>query len=121
MAAQYASADLVICRAGATTVAEITALGKASVLIPYPYAADDHQTWNARRLVAAGAAEMIAEEQLSGAFLSERIRFFASHPAAVSRLAMQAAQLGKPDAAQRIVDECCRLLGRRVGRKTAGR
>lgn len=121
MAAQYGSADLVICRAGATTVAEITALGKASVLIPYPYAADDHQTWNARRLVAAGAAEMIAEEQLSGAFLSERIRFFAFHPAAVSRLAMQSAQLGKPDAAQRIVDECCRLLGRRVGRKTAGR
>jgi UDP-N-acetylglucosamine--N-acetylmuramyl-(pentapeptide) pyrophosphoryl-undecaprenol N-acetylglucosamine transferase len=120
MAAQYASADLVICRAGATTVAEITALGKASVLIPYPYAADDHQTWNARRLVAAGAAEMIAEEQLSGAFLSERLGFFASHPAAVSQLAMQAARLGKPDAARRIVDECCRLLGRRVGRKTAG-
>jgi UDP-N-acetylglucosamine--N-acetylmuramyl-(pentapeptide) pyrophosphoryl-undecaprenol N-acetylglucosamine transferase len=120
MAAQYASADLVICRAGATTVAEITALGKASVLIPYPYAADDHQTWNARRLVAAGAAEMVAEEQLSGAFLSDRIGFFASHPAAVSRLAMQAAQLGKPDAAQRIVDECCRLLGRRLGRRTAG-
>jgi len=66
MAAQYRPADLVICRAGATTVAEVTALGKAAVFIPYPHAADDHQRRNARHVVDAGAAEMIDEGQLSG-------------------------------------------------------
>jgi len=123
MAAQYGQADLVICRAGATTVAEVTALGKAAVFIPYPHAADDHQRRNARHLVDAGAAEMIDEGQLSGRLLSERILFFASHPEALARLEQQAAHLGKPDAAPRIVDECCRLMeqrttGRRVNRLT---
>jgi UDP-N-acetylglucosamine--N-acetylmuramyl-(pentapeptide) pyrophosphoryl-undecaprenol N-acetylglucosamine transferase len=121
MAAQYRQADLVICRAGATTVAEITALGKAAVLIPYPHAADDHQQRNARHLVEAGAAEMIAEPELSGARLSERILFFASHPEALSRLEQRAVQLGKPEASRRIVDECCRLANRRAGRKTEDR
>ena len=121
MAAQYRPADLVICRAGATTVAEVTALGKAAVFIPYPHAADDHQRRNARHVVDAGAAEMIDEGQLSGRLLSARILFFASHPEALARLEQQAAQLGKPDAAQRIVDECCRLMEQRsTGRRVNG-
>ncbi len=114
MAAQYLQADLVVCRAGATTVAEITALGKAAVFIPFPYAADDHQRLNARQMVAAGAAEMIAEQELNGERLAARIDFYASHPEVVAGLAAQAARLGKPDAARRIVDACYRLAAARA-------
>ena len=109
MADQYLQADLVVCRAGATTVAEITALGKAAVFVPFPYAADDHQRLNARQMVDAGAAEMIDEQELSGERLAGRIGFYASHPEVVASVAEQAARLGKPDAARHIVDECYRL------------
>jgi len=119
MATQYARAHLVICRAGATTVAEITALGKAAVLIPYPHAADDHQQRNARRLVAAGAAEMIDEQELNGERLAARIAFYAFHPEVWTDLARQAARLGKPDAARRIVDECYRLVAARTAGQRA--
>jgi UDP-N-acetylglucosamine--N-acetylmuramyl-(pentapeptide) pyrophosphoryl-undecaprenol N-acetylglucosamine transferase len=121
MATQYEQAHLVICRAGATTVAEITALGKAAVLIPYPHAADDHQHRNARRLADAGAAELIDERQLSGARLSERIRFFASRPEVLNRMENHAARLGQPDAARRIVDECFRLVAVRTSGQRANR
>ena len=114
MAVQYGQADLVICRAGATTVAEITALGKAAVLIPYPHAADDHQHRNARRLVDTGAAEMIDEQELNGELLAARLGRYASHPEVLADLARQAARLGKPDAARRIVDECWRLVAART-------
>ena len=114
MATQYEQAHLVICRAGATTVAEITALGKAAVLIPYPHAADGHQHLNARRLADAGAAELIDERELSGARLSERIRFFASRPEDRKRMELNSARLGKPEAARRIVDECIRMVDERT-------
>src|SRR5260370_40893946 len=65
MAAAYAEADLVLCRAGATTVAEIAAAGVASVLIPYPHAVDDHQTANARFLADAGATVLVPQSELS--------------------------------------------------------
>jgi len=120
MAAQYGRADLVICRAGATTVAEITALGKAAIFIPFPHAADDHQRLNAQCLVAAGAAEMIAEAELSGAMLAERVTFFASRPEALRGLAEKSAQLGKPEAARRIVDDCIELIARRTGQRANG-
>jgi len=120
MAAQYGRADLVICRAGATTVAEITAFGKAAIFIPFPHAADDHQALNARCLVATGAAEMIAEAELSGGLLAERIAFFASHPEALRGLAENSARFGKPDAARRIVDDCVELIARRTGQRAKG-
>jgi len=120
MAVHYGRADLVICRAGATTVAEITALGKAAIFIPFPHAADDHQRLNAQCLVAAGAAEMIAEAELSGAMLAERVTFFASRPEALRGLAEKSAQLGKPEAARRIVDDCIELIARRTGRRANG-
>jgi UDP-N-acetylglucosamine--N-acetylmuramyl-(pentapeptide) pyrophosphoryl-undecaprenol N-acetylglucosamine transferase len=120
MHVQYRQADLAICRAGATTVAEITALGKPAVYIPFPFAADDHQRLNAQRMVEAGAAEMIAEEQLSAEWLSERIGFYAAHPEALARLAKRAMHLGKPDAARRIVDECYRLVEHPVTGPTTG-
>jgi len=121
MDVQYRQADLAICRAGATTVAEITALGKPAMYIPFPFAADDHQRLNAQRMVEAGAAEMIPEEQLSAGRLGERIGFYAAHPEVLARLAERAARLGKPDAAQRIVDECCRLIAGRTPGQPADR
>jgi len=114
MADRYRAADLVVCRAGASTVAEITAIGKAALYVPFPFAADDHQRLNAEQMVAAGAAESIAEARLTGELLAERILYYAARPELVGRMEAESARLGKPDAAARIVDECCRLVeGRR--------
>ncbi|HSO66240.1 MAG TPA: glycosyltransferase, partial [Desulfatirhabdiaceae bacterium] len=110
MAVQYGRADLMICRAGATTIAEITAIGKAAIFIPFPHAADNHQFFNAMTLVKHGAAEIIPEAQLNGKCLAERIRFMAEHPNAVRKMADQARKLGKPNAAVDLVDDCYRLL-----------
>ena len=110
MATRFQDADLIICRAGATTVAEITALGKAAIFIPYPHAADNHQMLNARDLETAGAAEMISEQDLSGAGLGERIDFYASNPDQLRRMEKTAKEMGKPQAAKTIVDECLKIL-----------
>ncbi|MGD1969508.1 MAG: undecaprenyldiphospho-muramoylpentapeptide beta-N-acetylglucosaminyltransferase [Desulfobacterales bacterium] len=106
----YRKSDLLICRAGATTVAEITALGKAVIFIPFPHAADDHQVLNAGSLSDHGAAETIIEKDLSGQLLSERIAFYAAHEKVLNDMAARARRFGKPDAAQNIVDDCYRLL-----------
>ncbi|MFN3481372.1 MAG: UDP-N-acetylglucosamine--N-acetylmuramyl-(pentapeptide) pyrophosphoryl-undecaprenol N-acetylglucosamine transferase, partial [Thermodesulfovibrionales bacterium] len=74
MAEAYAVSDLVISRAGATTLSEITAIGRPAILIPYPFAASGHQEENARKLSAAGAAKMILDDDLSGGVLSEEIK-----------------------------------------------
>ncbi len=110
MAEIYSRTDLLICRAGATTVAEITALGKAVIFIPFPYAADDHQVFNARSLTEKGAAEMIYEKDLNGKILSEKIAYYAAHPAALNDMAARARRFGRPDAAKLIVDDCYRLI-----------
>ncbi len=110
MARQYSTADLVICRAGATTVAEVTSLGKGVIFIPFPHAADNHQVLNARTLADTGAAEMILDKDLSGKSLVKRIEYYASNPEALNRMASRAANLGKPDAARVIVDDCYRLV-----------
>ena len=106
----YSRADLLICRAGATTVAEITALGKAVIFIPFPYAADDHQVLNAGSLSDHGAAEMIIEKDLSGQILSERIAFYTAHEEVLNDMFARVRRFGKPDAAKNIVDDCYRLL-----------
>ncbi len=109
MAGAYARADLIICRAGATTVAELTAFGKAAILVPYPYAIYDHQRGNAEALQARGAAEMILDQDLTGALLAGRIRsYFADRPR-IEKMAAAARALGRPDAAAKIVDECYAL------------
>lgn len=110
MAALYRKADLVIGRAGATTVAELTATGKAVIFIPYPFAADDHQVLNAQTLTEAGAAEMILQNDLTGKVLSERIIYYATHPETLERVASRAKALGKPGAANTIVEDCYRLV-----------
>jgi UDP-N-acetylglucosamine--N-acetylmuramyl-(pentapeptide) pyrophosphoryl-undecaprenol N-acetylglucosamine transferase len=117
MAELYNRADLLICRAGATTVAEITALGKAVIFVPFPYAADNHQVLNAGALAEDGAAEMIIEKDLSGQILSEKIAYYATHKEALNGMAAKARRFGNPDAAKHIVDDCYRLLEGR-GRRT---
>ena len=112
MAEQYGRADLIVCRAGATTVAEVTALGKTAIFIPFPYAADNHQVLNAGSLVDEGAAEILIEKDLNGRILSEKIRYYADHPAELEMMASKAKELGKPNAAGHIVDDCYRLLAR---------
>jgi UDP-N-acetylglucosamine--N-acetylmuramyl-(pentapeptide) pyrophosphoryl-undecaprenol N-acetylglucosamine transferase len=107
---RYKDADLIICRAGATTVAEITAMGKGVIFIPFPYAADNHQVLNAMSLEKSGAAELILEKDLGGKVLAERINFYASHREALHQMALRAKELGRPDAAADIVDDCYRLV-----------
>jgi UDP-N-acetylglucosamine--N-acetylmuramyl-(pentapeptide) pyrophosphoryl-undecaprenol N-acetylglucosamine transferase len=109
MASAYRAADLVLCRAGATSLAEITALGKASVLIPFPFAANDHQTKNAAVALKAGAAEMIAEKDLSGQELAVIIRRLYNHPELIMDMEARAASLGNHRAAATIVDACLAL------------
>ena len=112
MAELYSRSDLLICRAGATTVAEITALGKAVIFIPFPYAADNHQVLNAGTLAEDGAAEMIIEKDLSGQILSKKIVYYAAHRETLNDMAAKARRFGNPDAAKNIVDDCYRLLAR---------
>ena len=110
MAPLYKQADLIVCRAGATTVAEITAMGKAVIFIPFPFATDDHQALNAGTLVREDAAEMILQKDLSAKVLSQKIDYYAAHPQALEAMAARAGQLGHPDAAKAIVDDCYRII-----------
>ncbi len=110
MAKQYQAADMIICRAGATTVAEITAIGKAAVFVPFPYATDDHQTENARALVDFGAAEMIQEDELSGTKLADLIEGYKENRVLLRDMAAKAKVLGRPLAAQTVVDGLYTML-----------
>lgn len=109
MSAAYARSDLVVCRAGATTLAELTICKKASILIPFPFAADNHQESNARTLVEAGAAKMILEPELTGARLAEEIVALAGDPERRYAMERAAGRLGRPEAAREIADFCTRL------------
>jgi len=115
MAELYSRADLLICRAGATTVAEITALGKAVIFIPFPHAADNHQVLNAGMLTDEGAAEVIEEKDLDAEILSRKISYYATHREALKDMAARARQFGNPQAAGSIVDDCYRLLDKATG------
>lgn len=109
MASRYAEADLVICRAGAVTIAELSAGGMASVLVPFPHAVDDHQTANARFLADRGAAILIQQRDLSPQKLAELIRTL--DRAKLVEMARKARAVGKPDAA-RVVAQRCMALAR---------
>jgi UDP-N-acetylglucosamine--N-acetylmuramyl-(pentapeptide) pyrophosphoryl-undecaprenol N-acetylglucosamine transferase len=113
MASRYQQADLVVCRAGATTVAELTVLGKAALLIPYPFAADNHQEHNARILVDRGAAQMLLERDLSGAALARCLDQLMGAPEQLAAMADRSKRLGKPGAARTIVDACYQLVSDR--------
>lgn len=105
MAAAYAWADLVICRAGALTLAELAAAGAPAILVPYPHAVDDHQTKNAETMVAAGAARLVAE----GPDFIKRLGSACAQMSdreTLARMGAAARTLAKPDAAARIADAC---------------
>ncbi|MDD5559451.1 undecaprenyldiphospho-muramoylpentapeptide beta-N-acetylglucosaminyltransferase [Candidatus Methylomirabilis sp.] len=104
MAVAYAAADLCLCRAGAGTVAELCALGKPSVLVPFPFAANDHQRYNAEALIASGGARMVLDRELSGAAVAELIRTFLRDREGLEAMARGAKALAKPDAAARLAD-----------------
>jgi UDP-N-acetylglucosamine--N-acetylmuramyl-(pentapeptide) pyrophosphoryl-undecaprenol N-acetylglucosamine transferase len=106
----YAVADLVISRAGATTLAELTACGKAAILIPYPYAAGNHQKGNAEKLWDLGAAQMILDRELDGRSLSETIKQLFEHPDMISEMERVSRSIGRPDAVKKIVDLITRLV-----------
>ncbi len=115
MSRAYAEADLVVCRAGATTLAELTVCKKPSILVPFPAAADNHQVVNARSLVEGGAAVMIEERELTGERLAAEIRALLADPARRREMARAAGRLGSPAAAREIVDVCGELARRRWG------
>lgn len=104
MAKAYAMADLVICRAGATSIAELMHTGKPSILIPYPYASDNHQTVNACYLEDRGAAIMIPESELNGQSLAAQIDKLYQDKTKLEEMGNNAHKLAKPEAAQIIVD-----------------
>ena len=109
MHTEMRDADLVVCRAGATTLAELTAAGRPSVLIPLPTATDDHQRKNAHALRAAGAARLLDQRELSGERLSAEIAALASAPDARRQMAAAARALARPDAARAIVTRILEL------------
>jgi UDP-N-acetylglucosamine--N-acetylmuramyl-(pentapeptide) pyrophosphoryl-undecaprenol N-acetylglucosamine transferase len=104
MPAAYALSDLVLSRAGALTLSEITVCGKPSILIPLPFAAGDHQTKNAQSLVEAGAAMMIPEKELSAELITNVILELLQDLERLGTMAKAALQLGKPQATETIVD-----------------
>jgi UDP-N-acetylglucosamine--N-acetylmuramyl-(pentapeptide) pyrophosphoryl-undecaprenol N-acetylglucosamine transferase len=110
IASVYAIADLVICRAGATTIAELTALGKPSILIPYPHAVRGHQEINARALVSAGGADMVLDRNLDGTTLAEKIREYMENREELSRMSSIASKAGRAQAKDVIVEELIELM-----------
>lgn len=107
MARRYAEADLVICRAGAVTIAELSAGGMASILVPFPHAVDDHQTANAKFLADRGAAILIQQRDLSPEKLAALIR--SMDRTKLLDMAKKARALGKPDAARIVAERCMEL------------
>lgn len=106
MASAYAWADLAICRAGALTLAEVTAAGVPAILVPFPHAVDDHQTANARFLADAGAAELVAEGEGWIERVAAALRARLDDRAALLATAQRARELARPDATTRIADLC---------------
>jgi UDP-N-acetylglucosamine--N-acetylmuramyl-(pentapeptide) pyrophosphoryl-undecaprenol N-acetylglucosamine transferase len=110
MRSAYAASDLVVSRAGALTLAEITACGKPSLLIPYPFAAADHQRYNAEVLQKEGAAQIIFQRDLTGEVLAQKIFSLLSDEKRLKRMAEQSKKMGRPDAASLLVNEMEKLL-----------
>jgi len=110
MGAAYGRADLIVCRAGATTVAELTALGKAAILVPYPFAADDHQRANAGVLAERDAGILILDRELTGDRLAAAIIELAKDRARLTAMGAAARSLAATDSAARVVRVCCEVV-----------
>src|SRR6056297_3020433 len=116
---QTAAADMIICRAGATSVAEVSAAGLPAIFIPYPYAADNHQYFNAKSLVDAGAGEMIDQAALDGTTLAARIGYYAANEPVRRRMREKIFAFSRPHAAEEMAEDICRALDmRKMGKKS---
>ena len=104
IARRLSEAQLVICRAGASTLADLCAIGRPAVLVPYAAAAADHQTVNARALVQAGGAILVPEPRFDAETLAQQLETVLAHPADATRMAANAGTLGRPDAAEGLAD-----------------
>jgi UDP-N-acetylglucosamine--N-acetylmuramyl-(pentapeptide) pyrophosphoryl-undecaprenol N-acetylglucosamine transferase len=104
MAARFEKADLLVCRSGATTAAEVAAAGKAALFVPFPFATDDHQRKNAEAFVRAGAGRMVLQQELTGERLAEEIKRLIGAPEEIDRMERASRALGRPDSAARAVD-----------------
>jgi UDP-N-acetylglucosamine--N-acetylmuramyl-(pentapeptide) pyrophosphoryl-undecaprenol N-acetylglucosamine transferase len=111
MPAAFARADLVVCRSGASTVAEITAAGKPAIFVPFPRAADDHQRVNAEALAREGAAVVVEESKLEGVWLAETISTLLQDDARLRRMSEAARTLAHPNAASDIAALAARVAG----------
>jgi UDP-N-acetylglucosamine--N-acetylmuramyl-(pentapeptide) pyrophosphoryl-undecaprenol N-acetylglucosamine transferase len=113
MPRRYRWADLALCRAGALTAAELALAGLPALLVPYPFAADDHQAVNARALARAGAARVLGPGELEAGPLAGVLSDLAAAPGRLLEMGAAAAKLARPDAAERIVEECAALAAGR--------
>jgi UDP-N-acetylglucosamine--N-acetylmuramyl-(pentapeptide) pyrophosphoryl-undecaprenol N-acetylglucosamine transferase len=124
MSTAYLGSDLVVCRAGATTIAELTTCKKASILVPFPFATDDHQAVNAKALVDAGAALMFREGELTGEKLATAILELKRDTSRLQKMEKAAGLLGRPEAAREIADVlqqmCLAKWGALTGQKRDG-
>src|SRR5580698_7802325 len=111
MPAAFARADLVVCRSGASTVAEITAAGKPTIFVPFPRAADDHQRVNAEALARVGAAVLVEESKLEGVWLAETIAALLGDPQRLQAMSAAARELAHPNAAREIAAMAARVAG----------
>jgi UDP-N-acetylglucosamine--N-acetylmuramyl-(pentapeptide) pyrophosphoryl-undecaprenol N-acetylglucosamine transferase len=111
MPAAFARADLVVCRSGASTVAEITAAAKPAIFVPFPRAADDHQRVNAEALAREGAAVLVEESKLEGVWLAETIAALLCDPSRLAQMSQAARELAHPNAARDIAQMAARLGG----------
>ncbi|HOJ20202.1 MAG TPA: undecaprenyldiphospho-muramoylpentapeptide beta-N-acetylglucosaminyltransferase [Armatimonadota bacterium] len=103
MGTAYAAADLILCRSGASTIAEVTTCGLPAVMVPYPYAVGDHQTYNARALADAGAGRIIPDRELTPEGLADAVLFYLNNREACQRASAASRSLARPDAAASIV------------------
>ncbi len=111
MARLMARAHLIVCRAGASTLAELAALGRAALLVPYPFAANNHQEFNARFLAESGAGELILNKDFTGELFADKIREYLEQPERLRQMEAACRRLAKPDAAREIVQGCLEMVG----------
>jgi UDP-N-acetylglucosamine--N-acetylmuramyl-(pentapeptide) pyrophosphoryl-undecaprenol N-acetylglucosamine transferase len=110
MAEAYAWADIILCRAGAMTISELAVVGKPAILVPLPYAVDDHQRYNAKYLADKGAAVLKLQSELSAPMLAELLSYYSSHRQEVAKMAELARSLSLPQATIAVSNACIDLI-----------
>src|SRR5665647_760072 len=114
VAAWMHRAHLLVCRSGASTLAELAAVGRAAILVPYPFAANNHQEFNARFLTAAGAGEIILNKDFTGEAFADKINHFLTAPEHLADMEAASRQMAKSEAAREIVEACVELISGKI-------